>query len=340
MPAFVAHLLIAKKTMDTIKDDKDLKPLYAELLPNQSYVLLGALGPDLPYYGLSSLKEFLTQELLEETFFNDLPEGVDQWSYQLHSKQPNFFPLILFELIYRDNKINNRTEWDKGFLSKLKAFTCGYLTHMAADQRIHPLVNDIAGPYYLHAENRKEHRNCEVHQDVYLYSEIMPGKEFGHEDFLSWIQTGFGMDNEIGDSFAAYMQKAFVEVHGVTPDAETIRKWVTGVEEFAAHLNNRKFLLTMPHAKVWENFNPSNKNSDQDYVRYFQSPSYIPEYFDKAVDIAIAYFKAASDYCAHMEQRPERYENIRENFWEKILRADLLSPLEDVYGIISSSGGK
>ncbi len=338
MPAIVAHLLIARETLTAVAADPGLAPLHAKLAPYENYVLLGALGPDLPYYSFNSLREFLAKELPAEEFFNDLPEGVDQWSYQLHSKQPNIFPLTLFDLIYRDDKIDSKTAWDDQLLEKLKAFTFGYLTHMAADQRIHPLVNHFAGPYYLHAENRKVHRNCEIHQDVFLYHDILPDRDFSHEDFLSWIQTGFGRDNEEGDSFSAYLQKAFVEAHGVTPPADAIRDWVGGVEDFAAHLNNRKLFFRMPHAAVWEEFRAGKKEAERQ--RFFVGCNYRAEYFDKAAQIAVAYFRAANDYCTQMEARPTTYEDIRKAFWKKILRADLLSPLEDVYALTVAPGAR
>ena len=66
--------------------------------------------------------------------------------------------------------------------------------------------------------------------------------------------------------------------------------------------------------------------------------NYRAEYFDKAVQIAVAYFRAANDYCTQMEARPATYEEIRKAFWKKILRADLLSPLEDAYALAVSAG--
>ena len=107
---------------------------------------------------------------------------IDQWSYQLHSKTPNIFPLKLIEIAWREAN-PEFPEWEEDDLQKF-AFTCGFLTHMAADQIIHPLVNKVAGPYYKSGDHRKVHRQCEVYQDVAIYQKFNPGKSVLEEEFL------------------------------------------------------------------------------------------------------------------------------------------------------------
>ncbi len=51
-----------------------------------------------------------------------------------------------------------------------------YVSHVAADQIIHPLINRIAKPYYRSGQNRKKHRQCEVFQDYFLYEEVYRDK--------------------------------------------------------------------------------------------------------------------------------------------------------------------
>jgi len=157
MPASLAHMMIARRVRDHLLKDNDAQvaEFAADVLKKHpQYMELGSLGPDLPYFGPKSLVN------------PHKPIGVDQWSYQLHSKSPNVFPLQMIELLWRENDPRVE-EWNEGDKCKL-AFICGYLTHVAADQVIHPLVNFIAGPYYRSHEAREEHRTCEIHQDVYL----------------------------------------------------------------------------------------------------------------------------------------------------------------------------
>ena len=159
MPASIAHMLIAEQARDRLLTDSDqeiVKFAKNVLGKHPQYMRLGSLGPDLPYFGLRSLKN------------PHKPLGVDQWSYQLHSKNPNVFPLQMIELVWRES--NPRKDWEEGDNCKF-AFLCGFLTHVAADQIIHPLVNFIAGRYSHSHEAREDHRICEMHQDLYVLSQ-------------------------------------------------------------------------------------------------------------------------------------------------------------------------
>ena len=155
MSAPIAHMLIAKRVRERLKAIPDTATFATNVLDAHSqYMALGSLGPDLPYFGLKSL------------FDPNLPIGVDAWSYQLHSRTPNIFPLHLIEVAGRTSD-PTKLDWDETDDCKF-SFLCGYLTHMAADQTIHPLVNAIAGSYYQDKSARKEHKNCEMHQDLYV----------------------------------------------------------------------------------------------------------------------------------------------------------------------------
>ena len=137
MSASLAHILISQRISDCLLNspDAEISDFAREVLAvHARYMNLGALAPDLPYFGLKSL------------FNPHKPLGVDQWSYQMHSKTINIFPLRMLELLWRES--DPRIEgWNNADWCKL-AFICGYLTHVAVDQTIHPLVNFIAGPYY------------------------------------------------------------------------------------------------------------------------------------------------------------------------------------------------
>jgi hypothetical protein len=164
MPASIAHMLIAKKARENLgafQGGPAALGHFAKLLErHQNYMALGSLGPDLPYY------ENVTMDALHTLFDrSDKPMGVDQWSYQLHSKDPNIFPLKMLEGIWRDRAGD---AWDAEDERKF-AFACGFLSHVAADQTIHPLVNLISGPYYGRGSNRKAHREAEIYQDLMLY---------------------------------------------------------------------------------------------------------------------------------------------------------------------------
>jgi len=175
MPANITHMLIAHKALQTLKAKGiDQYKQFAEKLDDSSrsknykaYVNLGSLGPDLYYYNRlsSSIKDMLKEGFVQA-------KGVTPWSYHLHSHRPNEFPLKLVEIIFSDViRENSQVNLYDDDMRKL-AYIAGHLTHIAADQIIHPVVNSVAGPYYREGRNRKKHRECEVFQDYFLYEEI------------------------------------------------------------------------------------------------------------------------------------------------------------------------
>ena len=159
MPANIAHLLICNKSVKALEDGGGYEEFIRVLDSDECkpYLNLGSIGPDLSYYG--SQWQGLKNLLFEQS---DKPLGVDGWSYLLHSKEPNQFPLTLIEVTWKDTRWEE-PEWQDEDPFKF-AFACGFLSHMAADQIIHRKVNDIAGPYYRKGEFRKIHRECEVYQ--------------------------------------------------------------------------------------------------------------------------------------------------------------------------------
>ncbi len=108
MPASIAHLLICNKAVKALQDG-DAYETFITLLDvdkHKPFLNLGAIGPDLSYFG--NQREGLKNLLLEQS---DQPLGVDGWSYLLHSKEPNQFPLTLIELIWKDTRWEEE-EWE------------------------------------------------------------------------------------------------------------------------------------------------------------------------------------------------------------------------------------
>ena len=81
-------------------------------------------------------------------FNPDSPGIYGGWGDLFHARTPNVFPMKMLETIRKDKDPATGTQ-------KL-AFALGYLTHVAADQHIHPFVEKYAGPYYISGVNRKK----------------------------------------------------------------------------------------------------------------------------------------------------------------------------------------
>jgi hypothetical protein len=222
MPASIAHMLISRKAREELGALEFYREFWNDLQKYQIYMDLGAVGPDLPYY-----ESILKAGIKMLTDGSDQPMAVDQWSYQLHSKTPNIFPLKLIEIAWREAN-PDFTDWEEDDKQKF-AFTCGFLTHMAADQIIHPLVNKIAGPYYKRGENRKVHRRCEVYHDVVIYQKLNARQSFMDEPFYLWCDPSPHSSDYTEPWFRYFLQKAFVEAHSIMPEEKNIESWVKGI---------------------------------------------------------------------------------------------------------------
>jgi hypothetical protein len=326
MPAFVAHIHIADVVHERLKaiaTKEDPLGILARFVTQvldvyPEYMHLGANGPDLPYYG-GGIKSIFQ---LMETGHNK-PIGVDQWSYQLHSREPNLFPMKMAEIIWKESDPTQMpdAEWQEEDEQKF-AFLFGFLTHMAADQTIHPLVNSIAGPYTKAADARREHGKCEVYQDIYLLGKDSEDKLTLKEltDYLDKIKINLSPPAQ----FQYLIQKTFVEAHAVTPTEDEIESWIGGLRlvQFACGEHYKSAYKEL--FKSDETLDTEGEayagyiNKDLDGKRY-------DDYVEEAVKVSCIYTKAL--LMLHESQVDDI---ARSNFRKVVRNADLGAPLEVV----------
>jgi len=332
MPASIAHMLIAAQARNKLltDNDQDVVKFATDVLDKHpEYMSLGSLGPDLPYFRPSSLWD------------PNKPIGVDQWSYQLHSKTPNIFPLQMIELVWRES--NPRSDWVEGDNCKF-AFLCGFLTHVAADQIIHPLVNFIAGRYSHSRDARTEHRTCEIHQDLYVLSQQKFG---GHLTVSQFQDEHFHSDCDIvndhnrGDlsknEFLYFIQKAFVEAHAVKPWLWTLKsklvflylalsacrsqRWYKDARKnlFAADGEPRR------DAPEYREYISLERIPDRNsFLEQFEGKRHYQDFLNEAVDLAVIYIRAAHE----IYRAPRADDSLRGAFLKVVANADLGVPLQ------------
>lgn len=331
MPASVAHMLIAHKALEQLQE-KDVPEYsaFADVLDDDSeeinlkaYVNLGSLGPDLFYFSklAKSARDMLIDGYVQAT-------GHVPWSYHLHARSPHKFPLNLIEIIFRDVVREGTEAVMKDQDRKRLAYVAGHLTHMAADQIIHPIVNEIAGPYYRSGDNRRRHRECEVYQDYFLYSDVyrLEGKsggkyDFFEQDFGRWADCirGWTFTNT-RDWFRYFIQRGFVETYGVSPDTDEVEDAVDNL------------LLTLrasshygPYRKAAEDY---EKGDDSElYRRYVTDVNYV-RYYRMAVELAVIYLIALYEMYAKLREGRDLTEKHRDRFLDIVSDADLSSPLQ------------
>ncbi|OHB77652.1 MAG: hypothetical protein A2Z25_04700 [Planctomycetes bacterium RBG_16_55_9] len=332
MPANVTHMLIAHKALQTLKA-KGVEEFtqFAEVLDDasegrnyQAYVNLGSLGPDLYYYAKMTRS---VKDILKEGFVQ--AQGVTAWSYHLHSYKPNEFPLKLIQILFSDVvRKGGQVELDDNDKRKL-AYVAGHLTHIAADQIIHPVVNSVAGPYYREGQNRRKHRECEVFQDYFLYEEVYRLEEksgakydFFKQDFRGWADCVRGMTTTNAEEwFRYFLQRGFVETYGACPSEEDIENSVDNL------------LLTLrvcqeigPYKKADEEYRRDKENSKM-YQEYIKNVDYI-KYYRLAVELAVIYLIALYEVYIMLKQGEDFTDKHKGRFLKIVSDADLSCPLQ------------
>jgi len=331
MPASVAHMLIAHKGLKKLQEDKDDGlAQFARMLDSssgkenfQAYMNLGSIGPDLYYY-ISIAKG------LKDIFWNGYVQakGVTPWAYHLHSSKPNKFPLKLIEITFSDVvREGGKVVLDVDDVRKL-AYIAGHLSHIAADQIIHPLVNKLAGPYYRKGKNRKTHRQAEVYQDYFLYQEVYrlekksgPRYEFFEQDFREWADciTKKTLDNT-EDWFRYFLQRGFIETYGSTPTEDEIEDAVDGLL-----LSLRASKMAGPYKKADKEYKKKGRNGPN-FKKYVQKPGYL-DYYEKAVELTAVYMTAL--YKAYQILKTGKdFKNKSQWFLKVVSDADLSCPLQ------------
>lgn len=325
MPASLVHMLIAREVRKSLMETPETRKFAEEVLDRYpKYMELGSMGPDLPYY--ESMAKGALDLLLKRS---DKPMGVDQWSYQLHSKDPNLFPLKMLEVTWKETDME-KEDWEEDDRMKF-AFVCGFLTHMAADQIIHPMVNIIAGPYYKRGQAREKHRECEIYQDLHIFGQT--GDNFGEQKFNQWCDLNPGWGDNTTVWFRYFLQKSFIEAHAVAPTEDNLEDWVDGTLTILRGLNSigpypkalgdlgaespryQEYILLKP---------PSDTSPErlEDY-EHLKDLTY-DDFYKDAVELAGVYVRAAGK----IYDSDELDDDLRKKFQKVVRNADLSAPLE------------
>lgn len=164
MPGTYAHLIITEKALDQFRANQDIHPnLRSYVLTHSHFVHLGCVGPDYPYLDIVQPKQ-------------------KDWSDHRHYHHT--------EDVIKSMARKLLDLWLQGF--KKEEFvipfcwTLGYLSHVAADLVVHPVVLNIIGPY---KGNEEKHRYCEMIQDAFIYHLIRRGAEIEHNALMDIIEV-------------------------------------------------------------------------------------------------------------------------------------------------------
>jgi hypothetical protein len=88
------------------------------------------------------------------------------------------------------------------------AWLCGFISHLVADATIHPIVESIVGPY-SNKDNRGNHQQCEMFQDVIMFKEVK-NLQLTNSEYADFLHDA--IDSDKFSDVAAFW-KTYAEVN-------------------------------------------------------------------------------------------------------------------------------
>lgn len=250
MPAFVTHWRILVTTATDIASrrpgaESPLSLLGGTLaLPDvgeatmgariPSLCYLGAIGPDVPYLAGS-----LVRASVLGSRYTGATLGKSPWADLLHYNQSGDFLIEFMRLAAQSHSPELQ--------ERALAYALGYVTHIAGDIIVHPLVNSFAGAFHQQTDPAAFF-SLGMHFWVEICQDAWTAKRFFARDFPRWGQQQWGAYlhdalRELtttfeGESLLGLLQSAAHAVYGLSDDA--VRSF--GDEYRAGLVAMRKYL--------------------------------------------------------------------------------------------------
>lgn len=177
-------------------------------------------------------------------------------------------------------------DWRKAF-----AWLCGYAAHVGTDVTIHPVVELKVGPY---AENKKQHRVCELNQDAHIFQRFDLGN-IGLAEYLDSGIAACGMpadSSKLDPAVAGLWHAMLKECHPTEnmanpPDIDKWHQSFKFVVDNVAEEGNKLFPYAR-HLAVNSGLTyPNADEIDQTFIRGLQVPGGLMDYdeiFDRAIE--------------------------------------------------------
>ncbi len=217
MPAPQLHLSFAL----SIVDDARLPHRVREACRReQTYVRLGSIVHDLPYYG----------NMLVETVRYGLgaPAVDEPWAYRMHSVEPARFVASYIRAARRAPALTT---------DERLALVGGLLSHCALDLALHPLVNYCArrDTRELGGHESMHHRVTEKYHALFFHFARRGYDPIGTAEFREWTRVtkmGTPLSARCEPGLTAFITDAYTGAYGSAPPVARWSSWVRSFRHF------------------------------------------------------------------------------------------------------------
>ena len=266
MPGAYAHITLVNLMREPSRLQRDLgfsNAASASVLDYLRYCELGAVSPDYPYLAVTN-------------------HNAARWADLMHYEHTcAVIKAGVSEVLALTDEPRRRAF----------AWLLGYAAHVATDVTIHPVVELKVGRY---AENKKEHRICEMHQDAYIFQRMNLGEIGVSEHLASGIlrcsaaNTREAMDTTIRTVWEAALRAVYPEESRANPP--TLDEWHRSFDRMVNRIaeEGNKLLPIARHVAVNCGLTyPLANEIDQQYTHDLRVPSGNTLHYDQIFARAI-----------------------------------------------------
>jgi Zinc dependent phospholipase C len=273
MPGAYAHIAVvndAQKRADSAGLREDTLVSLGLYL---KYAELGAVSPDYPYLTLKS--------------------GQKRWADAMHYTRNASLLRVGVATV---------AKLPSGIRPKVTAWLLGFAAHMVTDMTIHPVVERRVGPYQ---GNEGEHRRCEMHQDAFIFPQVMNVGDTGLSEHLA---TGIAachaaddedkIDPDVGQVWLAMLAAAYPD--DLTEGPPLPDAWHCGFRDILAAMVGANHLFPFArHVSAELNLAyPTESSIDTSYTLQLRTPEGLMDYeaiYQRARSNVLAVWKGLDD---------------------------------------------
>lgn len=262
MPGAYAHLTLVNHFREPqALEEKELShEAITCVLEYFKYCELGAVSPDYPYLVVGSAE-------------------AAAWADEMHKNRCGAL-------------IGNGIQRVRGMQGEAKrkclAWLLGLVSHVVADATIHPVIQEKVGPY---EQNKTAHRECEMHQDAYIYQRLKLG-DIGLSEHLDSGLRQCGesgaLDMDVCDLWMGMLADTYGDraENRAAPDPAEWHKWFCKLVDDIAEEGDKLIPLARHVATNLGLVYPAE--ADKNYLKDLPTPEGGPliqydELFDRAV---------------------------------------------------------